>query len=176
MNIHKIHDLSNEYVVDILKTGLNDITDPQIEQNYSPIYSNINSNLFYILENGRYLNGAYYLLEENGKFIASSGWNQYTDDTALVLSRSFVAKEYRTTYVMGQYLLPLMIEESSIYEHVWITCNGYNKSIYNWFVRAAEGKTPAMFSNWPEIYLRFKPIGTKIVYNTEQYVAELKHD
>jgi hypothetical protein len=174
MNIHQIQDLSNKAVVDILKTGLTGVLEPHLSKNYSPEFANVNSNLFYILEKGRYSTGMYYVLEDNGEFVASAGWNEYTADTALVLSRAFVSEKYRTTYVMGEYLLPLMITGANHYDHVWITCNEYNKAIYNWFVRSAEGRSPAMFANWPPIYLRFKPIGKRIVYNTEQYVAELQ--
>ena len=174
MNIHQIHDLSNSYVVDILKTGLSYITEAHLAPNYSPNYAHVNSNLFYILEQGRYKQGAYYVIEENGEFIASAGWNKYTDDTALALTRAFVSKPYRATYIMGEKLVPLMIEGAAKYDNFWITCNEYNKAIYNWFYRTHQGKRAAMYNNWPEIYSRFEPIGQKTVYNTEQYVVQLK--
>lgn len=170
MNIHKIHDLTNNQVISILRDGLQ-LTD---EKNYSPDFSDINSNLFHVLKNGRFKDGAYYVIEENGKYIASAGWNRYDQSTALVLARAFVSKPYRTTYIMGEMLLPLMLDECKDFENVWITCNEKNRAIYDWFVRNSEGKRPAMFNNWPEIYNNFEPIGTRIVYFTEQYVAQLK--
>lgn len=169
MNIHEIHDLSNSYVTDILINGLTGT-----EINYSPSMAHCTSNLFYILEEGRYKTGSYFIVEENGKYIASAGWNKYTEDIALVLTRAYVAKSHRMTYVMGNFLLPKMLEQCSHFKHVWITCNEHNKNIYEWFVRTNEGKAPALFNNWPDIYSRFEPIGKREVYYTEQYVVELK--
>jgi hypothetical protein len=57
---------------------------------------------------------------------------------------------------------------------LYITANGYNSAIYQWFVRANEGKSPGLFSDWPDIYKNFKPIGKKNIYYTEQYVIEYK--
>lgn len=169
MNIHEIHDLSNTGVVDILKRGL-DTAGP----NYSSSMDKCTSNLFYILANGRYLHGAYFVIEDNGEYIASAGWNKYDNDTALVLTRAYVSKTYRATYIMGKLLLPRMLDQCSGFNNVWITCNESNKTIYNWFVRSHEGKIPALFNNWPEIYSRFEPIGKREVYYTDQYVAQLK--
>ena len=169
MNIHRIHDLSNSYVVDILHKGLqhSDL------ENYSPEFSSKNSNIFYILgTEGRYTNGAYFVLEKDGKYIASSGWNKYTDDTALVLTRSFVSEEFRARYLMAEYLLPIMLNETSTFLHTWITCNKETETIYKWFSRANAGKTAAMFNNWPDIYRKFYPIGQREVNYTMQYVVE----
>jgi len=92
----------------------------------------------------------------------------------LVLSRSYITKEYRTTYLLGQLLLPRMLEETEQFKNVWITCNENNKSIYDWFVMTASGKQPTLFNHWPKIYDRFEPIGMKEVYYTNQYVAQLR--
>lgn len=172
MNIHEIRDLSNCRVLDILKSGLSELN--PLEPNYSPELSYQTCNLFYLLENGRYSDGCYYVIEENGKYIASAGWNRYDNDTAIVLSRAYVSRPYRTTYIMAENLLPRMLEQCGHYEKIWITCNEHNKAIYNWFVRSNEGKRPAMFNNWPEIYGNFEPIGKKIIYFTEQFVVQLK--
>lgn len=174
MIIHKIHGLDNEYVIDILSTGLSNVSDSDVD-NYSPLAAACNSNLFYILKEGRYRegNGAYYVAEENGKFIASAGWNMYTEDTAIVLSRAYVAKEHRTSYVMGHDLMPLLLADCAAVPNVWITCNEKNITIYRWFLRAANGKRGTFFKNWPDIYSKFVPIGKKIIYFTEQYVVEL---
>ena len=174
MIINEIHDLTNERVCNILRDGLSNISEDYLLDNYSPARASIDSNIFYILENGRYVNGAYYVIEDSaGKYVCSAGWNMYDNDTALVLTRAYVSPEYRTAYVMAEYLLPLMIESCSEFKNVWITCNKYNKAIYNWFYRAQSGKRPALFANWPEIYSRFSPIGLKTVYGTEQYVVQL---
>jgi predicted secreted protein len=174
MNIHKIHDLSNSFVTNLLEEGLSNVDKGW--ENYSPKYADKNSNLFYILDKGRYKKGAYYVLEEDGKYIGSSGWNEYEYETtvSLVLTRSYIIPEKRANYYMAAFLLPSMLEECNNYEKIWITCNKNNDTIYKWFVRNAEGKPPAIFNNWPDIYKRFEPIGLKTVYYTEQYVAQLK--
>lgn len=172
MNIHEIRDLSNHHVIHMLKNGLS-LLDP-LEENYSPELSSNPANLFYLLETGRYNDGCYYVVENEGMYVASAGWNRYSDDTAIVLSRAYVSKPYRTKYVMGNLLLPRMLEECKSYKNVWITCNEHNRAIYDWFVRSNEGRRPAMFNNWPEIYNNFEPIGKKVIYYTEQFVAQLK--
>lgn len=174
MNIHEIHDLSNTEVVRILQDGLSNVDEKNIVQNYSPDYKDINSNLFYILENGRYNDGTYYVMEEAGEYIASAGWNKYNDNTALLLTRAYISKGYRGSYIFSETCLPRMLESCSDFEKVWITCNKYNKAIYDWFCLAEKGKRPALFNNWPEIYRKFKPIGLMEIYNTEQYVVQLR--
>lgn len=175
MRINEIHDLSDTRVCEILIDGLSNIEDEQLLDNYSPSRSHVNSNLFYILNNGRYQNGTYYVVEDdNGNYVCSAGWNMYDNDTALVLTRAYVSTEYRTSYIMGELLLPRMIESCSRFKNVWITCNKYNKAIYDWFDRNVSGKQPALFNNWPPVYSQFEPIGLKIVNNTEQYVVQLR--
>ena len=87
MIIHEIHDLSNEYVTSLLKTGLSEIVDDTYKKNYH--YDNIDvpGNLFNTLVQGRYINGKYFVIEEDGIYVASSGYNYYENDTALVLPR-----------------------------------------------------------------------------------------
>lgn len=174
MQIHRIHDLSNEYVVKILEEGLSDLPIGHLYDNYSPNQCDLNCNLFYILQEGRYKDGSYFIVEKDGKYVCSSGWNRYNDSTALVLSRSYVDPAYRTQYLMAELLLPTMIEETSGYQHTWLTCNKNNPILYEWFVRAEQGKRTAMFAEWPEIYKKFKPIGEMNIYYTQQMVAQLE--
>ena len=174
MKIYQIHDLSDSYIEKILTEGLIHTNSTQVEMNYSPDHQDCNANLFYLLRNGRYKDGCYYVIEDRDQLVACAGWNKYTDDIALVLSRAFVSKEYRTSYIMGEKLLPLMLDSTKSYDKVWITCNEYNKTIYHWFARKQLGKKTAMFADWPEIYSRFLPIGRMNVYNTEQYVVQLE--
>jgi hypothetical protein len=181
MIIHSVHSLTNnKQAVNLLTSALEQITDNTIIKNYHPDYSNVPGNLFYILEEGRYREdfGKYSVIEEDGEFICSAGWNEYELDTnvALMITRAYVNPKHRTKYYMGHYILPAAIEETSKYDKRWITCNDYNDSIYQWFVRSASGKTSGLFNNWPAIYKKFKPIGKKEVYYTEQYVAEYKDD
>ena len=69
-------------------------------------------------------------------------------------------------------ILPKIIESTVDYDHLYITADSHNSAIYQWFVRANQGKKPGMFNDWPEIYRKFKPIGKQTIYYTEQYVAE----
>jgi len=172
--IHMIHDLSNHYVINLLKHSLSTITDLGIVKNYHPDYSNTPGNLFYILAEGRYQNGTYYVVEEEEKYVCSSGWNRYCEDadTALLLTRAYIPESNRSKYLLSKYLLHLMINETAQYKKIWITCNEHNRSIYNAFERLHAGQPAGLFNQWPDIYKKFKPIGIKTIYSTQQYVVE----
>jgi hypothetical protein len=177
MKIHEIHDLSNQTVIDILKHGLSDINDVNIIKNYHPDYSNISGNLFYILDQGRYSqgHGKYFVItDDSDKYVCSVGWNEYdlNSSVALLLTRMYITPKYRAQYIIGKTVLPQMIEEAQNYSKLWITANNHNKAIYTYFERASQNKRTALFNDWPDIYKRFKPIGKKTVYYTEQWVAE----
>ena len=177
MNIYTINDLSNDKVVNALKNGLSEITDERIIKNYHPDYTHFSGNLFYILEHGRYNKGNYFVITDDyDNFIASAGWYQYELDTsiALLLTRMYVSLKHRTQYHIGNYILPKILDEVKGYENLWVTWNNHNDAISKWFDRADRGKSTALFNNWPDIYKKFKPIGKKIIYYTEQHVAEFR--
>jgi hypothetical protein len=154
------------------------VVDPSIVKNYHPDYRNEPANIFFILENGRYRkgHGKYFVIEEEGEYICSAGWNEYDLDStiALALTRMYVNTEYRAQYYVGNHILPVILEETINYPRVWITSNNHNKMIYRWFERAASGKRTTLFRDWPDIYRGFVPIGQHEVYYTMQDVAELK--
>ena len=176
MILHQIHDLSNEYVVNLMRTAFSQITESNIKPNYHPDHQNEPQNIFYILNDkrGRYKNGCYYVLEQDGQYVCSAGWNEYDFDTtiALALTRAYVEPKHRTKYYMGEFILPKIIEQTKSYKHLYITADSQNSASYQWFTRAEQGKLPAISANWPDIYRKFKPIGKKTIYFTEQYVAE----
>lgn len=178
MKLHTLQDSSNTYIIQLLEESFSKITNENLLKNYHPDYKNINSNIFYILNdsNGRYHNGCYYVLENKGEFVCSAGWNEYELDNnvALALTRAYVEPKYRTKYYMGKYILPKIIENTRQYRHLYITADSHNSAIYQYFIRAEEGKTTGIFNTWPEIYKQFKPIGTKDIYYTIQFVAEYK--
>jgi hypothetical protein len=180
MKIDCIHDTTDVRTVDLLKRGLSTVTDSDIIKNYHPDYSQTPGNLFYILEQGRYSHGRgkYFIITDDDKYIASAGWNQYDldGDVALLLTRMYVNPEYRAQYIIGKTVLPQMIEETVNYSKRWITANEYNRAIYIYFQRASEHRRPTLFNDWPEIYRRFRPIGKRMIYYTEQYVAEYTND
>lgn len=176
MKLYCIQDSSNRYVMSLLEDSFFRITDSNFIENYHPDFSSNPSNIFYILNDkkGRYRKGSYYVLENNGEFICSAGWNEYelNSNVALALTRAYVEPKHRTKYYMGKYILPKIIENTRQYRHLYITADSFNSSIYQWFVRADEGKSPGMFNDWPDIYRKFKPIGKQTIYYIEQYVAE----
>lgn len=177
MKIYEINDLSNDKVVNILKNGLTEslFKNPKLYENYLYDYKDSRANLFNRLENGQYKIGAYYVLaDENDNYIASAGWNQMNSDTALLLTRMSVSLPYKTSGILGHTILPLMIEKTSSYNKVWMTCNEYNIAIQKWFTRKQEGKSLALSWSWPDVYKRFEPIGKHTVNGIQQYVFQLK--
>jgi len=175
MRIHKIHDLSDSYAIDLLTMGLTKIDKSlAYAKNYHPDFQENPANLFTLLKNGRYLKGKYFVLEENSNYIASAGWNEYELDPsiALVLTRMYTSTQFRMNYHISKYILPLILSEVTGYKHIWGTTNEYNKKIYNWFVRTQQGKSGSLDHAWPSIYKKFKPIGIHHIYYTDQYVLE----
>jgi hypothetical protein len=178
-NTYEINDLSNLHVVNILKNGIqeNMFESKQLAKNYCFNYRDDMGNLFYLLEHGRYKKGSYFVItDENDEYVASAGWNEHTEDTALLLTRIFLLPKYRAQQFAGNYFLPNMIKQTSHYKKLWITFNEYNKTIYHWFERSNKGKAPSLQYHWPDIYREFKPIGKKEVNNTLQYVVEFTND
>jgi len=176
LKIHQITNIDNE-IVEILKNGISRdmFGSDQLAVNYLYEYRDTPGNLFYILNQGRYNTGKYFVLTINDQYIASAGWNHYTDDTALLLTRMLVVPEYRGSYILAKTVLQEMIDQSSNYKNQWITFNDYNLTLYKWFERVEQGKCGALFNAWPEIYARFKPIGQHKINHTLQHVVELKN-
>jgi hypothetical protein len=180
MQIHKIHDNTNKYVIDLMAETFSRDPNPTVALNYHPDHANSPANIFYILADphGRYKRGAYYVLEEDGKYICSAGWNEYEEqpNTAIVLSRMYVVPHHRAKYYCGNHILPILVESTvHRYATVWATFNEHNIAIYNWFCRAHEGKRGGLFNNYPPLYRKFIPVGQKTIYNTKQYVVEYTH-
>ncbi len=158
----------------ILKKGLENIAEQDLAINYHPYYSNETSNIFYLLKNGRYNNGCYFVIAENEKYLGSAGWNLYQEDTVLCLTRAYFIPNVRHQYLMATHLLPKIFDQAKQYSKFWITCNDYNKRIYDGLVKLHEGKAAGLYSSWPDVYKKFIPIGSMVVNNTVQYVAEYK--
>ena len=176
LEIHQITDLDNK-IVEILKSGISRdmFSSDQLAVNYLYEYRETPGNLFYILNQGRYKTGSYFVVTDNNRYIASAGWNHYNEDTALLLTRMLVIPKYRGSYILAKTILQTMIDQSANYKNQWITFNEYNLTLYKWFERVEQGKRGALFNNWPEIYARFKPIGQREINHTLQYVVELKN-
>lgn len=174
MIIHSINNLSNTFIVKLMEDEFSKSTGPT-KINYHPDYKDTPGNIFKILAEDRYKIGNYYVIENNGQLVASSGWNQYDPTLALILTRSYVNKQYRGQFLIGKEILPLILDQVKNYKKVWITVNEYNKIIYRWFERNHSNKKATLFNDWPEVYKNFTPIGLKRIYDTDQYVVELKN-
>ena len=173
-NIHSVKNDSDTSLIEFLRQGLRQVADPKLIENYHPDHSSNLGNLFYVLKEGRFSKGNYFIIEKDGEYVGSAGWNPYTADIALALTRAYVVKKFRTKYLIAELLMPKILEESNEYPKLWITCNEYNKSIYQAFVKMSNNRSAGLFNPWPDIYKQFTPIGKQIVNYTEQYVAELK--
>lgn len=171
MEIHIIHDCSSTAAVRLLSGALSTIVDTKIIKNYHPDYSTIPGNLFYILNSGRYSegNGAYYIIEDDGVYICSAGWNTYELDRSvgLILSRMYVAPAARGKFTVGKHILPLAYA-SAITKHniLWMTFNDHNSKYRKWFEEYEN--SPLV----PDLYRKFSYIGTKDVYYTQQHVYQ----
>jgi hypothetical protein len=174
MIVHQLNDDTDSQGLEILKKGLSNITEEDLAVNYHPYFSEDPSNVFFLLKSGAYLKSAYFVIEDNGNFAASSGWRHLDDTTALFLSRTYIKKDYRKQYLLSKFLLPKMFEQAVAYEKFWITCTEQNRAIYQAFTNLSQGKKSGIFDGWPEEYKKFVPIGSKVVNNTVQYVAEYK--
>ena len=177
LKIYQITDLKDSEIIQILKNGIHRdmFSSDQLAVNYLYEYRETPGNLFYILNQGRYKTGSYFVVTDNNRYIASAGWNHYNEDTALLLTRMLVIPKYRGSYILAKTILQTMIDQSANYKNQWITFNEYNLTLYKWFERVEQGKRGALFNNWPEIYARFKPIGQREINHTLQYVVELKN-
>lgn len=172
MIIHEIHDLTNHYVIDLMKKEYSSITDQNF-RNYHPDFSDHPGNIFKILNDGRYArgNGKYYVIEIDGKLAASAGWNKYElqSDIALILSRMYVAKQYRSKYLVGYHILPSAVSEAFMdHNKLWMTFNENNFRTKKWFTYV-ENK-----SSVPSLYSKFKFLDYMDVYYVKQFVYQYK--
>ena len=157
MLIHSLKDHKNTTLLSLLQYNFSKITDDHLMQNYHPDFFDVPGNFFYVLKEGRFKNGNYFVMEENGIYYGSAGWNRF-EDKALLLTRAFIPEQFRRQYLFSKHLLPLMFKETMEYNTLWITCNDYNISIYNAISRLNNGKSAGLFDQWPQIYKIFKAV------------------
>ena len=133
MVVHEIHDLSNQRVIALLKKSLSQIDEESYISNYHPDYENTPGNLFNTLKIGRYRigHGKYYIIEEDGKYIGSAGWNEYdlNKDIALLLTRMYTEPNYRMNYHIANNILPLALAESKRHKHLFEGMNIARKEL-----------------------------------------------
>jgi hypothetical protein len=159
-------------IIDFLKDNLRLVSEPHLLDNYHPDNESFYGNIFRIIKDGRFDIGNYYvMIADDGEYVGSAGWNQLDESTALALVRMYVPKKFRAGFIMGEHVLPILINETSNYQHTWVTFNSYNKPMYTAMERIHSGKSSSL-TPWPAIYRKFKPLGQHTVNNTLQYVAE----
>lgn len=174
MNLHQINDLqTNHYALDILKNGLSNIKNTEYIKNYHPDHANYSGNLFNILAGGRFSagNGAYFVLENGGKYVASAGWNCYPfrSNTAIILARMYVSEHYRGKFTVGNLILPVAMAQASENNNCfWMTINEHNLKYKKWFDKIQKLKGA------PGLYKKFTYIGEKEIYYTKQLVFEYR--
>ena len=169
MIVHSIQDLSDTKIVSLLESGLSAATGDSLI-NYHPDYRDHPSNIFYLLNEGRFKQGNYFILESDEKFIGSAGWYPYTSSLALIFVRTYLTVSHRANYHMSEFFIPKFLEETTEFSRLWATMNSHNQIIYKVFERLAAGKSVG----WPDIYKLFKPIGQRTVNNVQQYVVEYR--
>jgi len=163
---HKIQDNSNEYVMDLLADGLLESDDV----NYNPFYENLSQNLFKKIRSGLFKNSSYIVLEDDNGYVGSSGWYEYDENTALILVRSYIKKEYRQRWLLTEKCLPIILDDAKDYKNIWITINYSNSYLQKAFERTNAGKLA--WPGMPRLLKKFKPIGTKYINGLEQYIIE----
>jgi hypothetical protein len=169
MKIISIKDDPN--IIDFLKENLRLIPESHLLENYHPDYEYYPGNIFRYINKGKFDIGNYYVLvTDSGEYAGSLGWNQLNESTATLI-RMYVPEKFRTDFVIGEYILPIVLEETANYPHTWATFNNYNKSAYVALERMYTGKSSGL-TPWPSIYKNFKPLGQKTVNTVLQYVAE----
>lgn len=171
MVCYELHDGSHSAGLTLLQDSFSRIDDPNLIKNYHPDYTGSPGNFFTVLAEGRYAsgNGKYYVIEEDGVYICSAGWNKYqlALDTALLLSRMYVSPQHRGKYTVGKHIFPRALSEARIdHSRLWVTFNGYNAKWRKWF------ETVKVRGLVPEHYRNFNYVGVMDVYYTSQYVYE----
>lgn len=175
--LHLIHDELDKTALEILKRGLNLQTkDPYFLANYHPDHSTESRNLFYLLKNGKYSAGGYYVISKDQNYVASAGWYPF-EDGIIALSRAYISQDYRNQPVLGDFILPkILVEADRRGKKVWMTFNEENKKIYEGFKRTQYSRAPILGQQWPETFRKFKPVGQKLINNFNQYVVEYTPD
>jgi hypothetical protein len=159
-------------IIDFLKENLKLIPESYLLDNYHPDHEYYPGNIFRYINKGKFNIGNYYvMINDSGEYAGSAGWSQFNESTALALVRMYVPRKFRAGFIMGEHLLPTLIEETVNYQHTWVTFNSYNKPMYTAMERIHLGKSSSL-TPWPAIYRKFKPLGQYTINNTLQYVAE----
>jgi hypothetical protein len=169
-----VTDDSNVEAMRILSDGLSfESEDEYFLKNYHPCHAELNSNLFWLLHQGRFKTGSYdIIVDSNNRYVGSAGWYHH-ENVIIAMSRTYLSKEYRGRHVLANNLLPDVINFANKNNFpVWMTFNQKNKNIYNEFCRVSETKNPRSSSLWPNCFLLFHPIGVWRVNSMDQYIVQ----
>ena len=170
MITHKIIDNSNEYVMELLADGLIDCS----SKNYSPLHEHLSQNLFYKLKSGRFKDSFYIVLEEDGRYVGSSGWYEHDYETAIIFVRTFLRDDMRQKHLLSRYFLPEFLKLK--YRRLWITINDNNKSLVNGFTRIKDTRGSSLGFKWHDDFKKFKPIGIQYINGIDQHIIEYENE
>ena len=205
--IYQLNDLSNTENVNRLKDAMASIPVENfrgMEQNYVYEHKDTPGNLFCILDEGRYLNGAYYILtDKDDNFMAASGWYMYQDETegevALALTRTIIHPNSNADLhfqltknhnrgllpdflldigVIRNYMfLPIIAEIKTKHQgKIWQTVNEKNYG-FVWLLNRESKKENSTYYKVLDdtgVKYRWIPAGKRIVHYTMQHILELQ--
>jgi len=199
-NVYELNDLSNPELVNILKEGLDSIPINKyrgMEENYLYQYKDTPGNLFRILDDGRYLRGAYYILtDQENNFKASTGWYPYQDEVegevVIAFTRTITHSNYRGTsgkvnlestddtfatlgMVKHRLFAPALREIKAKHQgKIWVTFNGKNFTFIKHALRQKKfNKSWASDLVLEDIKYENLYLGEKFIHYTWQHVLEL---
>lgn len=199
-NIYQLNDLSNIENVNRLKDAMNSIPSQGFrwnENNYLYEHKDTPGNLFRILDEGRFLSGAYYILtDKEDNFKASTGWYMYQDETegevAMSFARSIVHPNFRNlgkplanqslmnidnVGMIRDYLfLPIIEEIKSVHQgKIWQSINKQNRG-FVWKAERDKKNENYYYKPIDEqgTKYRLNYIGDRYIHYTWQYVLELE--
>lgn len=145
----KLTKLEKENFFDTLKSQVElDSKSPAMENMYSNRWSDEKNTLHYLLEiENRFAkeNGAYYVLLDDDKVVASGGiyYSEWTNDIAMGGIRTWVHTDYRNKFLAADYILPACKKwaNKNNCKIVTLTFNDYNKNLIKTWTRIRAGES-----------------------------------
>lgn len=116
--------------------------------------------------------GQYFILNDDSRTIAGSGV-YIKEDIAILLVRTWTLPEFRSLYLLHEYLLPLQLEwaKSRAVESAMITVNEYNKKLLIIFRRAMNSENHPMSKWYKNAIISSEP---EIINHIPQWTVKFK--
>ena len=189
-NVYKLTNLSNLENVTKVKDEMAAIPIKECrvkESNYIYECRDVPGNLFKVLDEGRFQNGAYYIMTtKENNFVASVGWHLYTYEDGreiALISRAIVHPTYRHLRALSNYLLNPII--NSIRENcsnkIWVAFNEHNMPLLHYWQRQNRHQryiNDSASTSWQQLknmVPNFNYIGIKNINYVDQHVVESIH-